>query len=195
MTSGLRAHRGEHEHDQAVDERQDDDRVAQRGLGDPAGQDRMRRVQGANVALGVDAAGHVEVVVDQVVGGVGQHQADDRQDGGGQLIGCAAGSPASASTASSTPIVPDQIVIGKTAARVMTSHLPTVSSGSVAGGFAVCMISDQARSRSRRDRRGRCRRRASGWRRCSSGLEVAVETCDTNVSVPVGRSSGRMMSS
>src|SRR4051812_39565039 len=37
-----------------------------------------------------------------------------------------------------------------TAARVMTSHLPTVSSGSSSGGLAVCMISDQAASRVRR---------------------------------------------
>ena len=55
-----------------------------------------------------------------------------------------------ASTARSRPIMPDHRVIGNTAARVMTSHLPTVSSGSVAGGLAVCMISAHARNRSRR---------------------------------------------
>jgi hypothetical protein len=54
-----------------------------------------------------------------------------------------------ASTASRPPMSPDQIVIGKTAARVMTSHFPTASSGRVAGAFAVSRISFQARSRSR----------------------------------------------
>ena len=44
---------------------------------------------------------------------------------------------------------PDQIVIGKTAARVITSHLPTVSSRRCSGGFAVSRISFQASSRSR----------------------------------------------
>ncbi len=42
------------------------------------------------------------------------------------------------------------MVIGKTAARVMTSHLPTVSSGRVAGGLAVSRISFQPSRRSRR---------------------------------------------
>ena len=85
---------GEQQHDQPVDERQADDRVAQLGLGHPARQDRMRRVQGADVALGVDAAGHVEVVVDQVVRGVGDDQADDRQHHGDPVDGdYARGSP------------------------------------------------------------------------------------------------------
>jgi hypothetical protein len=44
---------------------------------------------------------------------------------------------------------PDQIVIGKTAARVMTSHLPRVSSGRDLGGFAVSTISFHASRRSR----------------------------------------------
>ena len=43
------------------------------------------------------------------------------------------------------------MVIGKTAARVITSHLPTVSSGRVLGGLAVSRISFQARKRSRTD--------------------------------------------
>src|SRR5262245_2965892 len=54
-----------------------------------------------------------------------------------------------ASTARRPPMSPDQMVIGNTAARVMTSHLPTVSSGLVAGGLAVSRISFQASSRSR----------------------------------------------
>ena len=49
---------------------------------------------------------------------------------------------------------PDQIVIGNTAARVMTSHLPTVSSGRLAGGLAVSRISFHASSRSRMGRGG-----------------------------------------
>src|SRR5262245_31167842 len=60
------------------------------------------------------------------------------------------------SAASSTPIVPDQRVIGMTAARVMTSHLPTVSRGSDCGGLAVCMISAQAASRVRTEIRSAC---------------------------------------
>ena len=42
------------------------------------------------------------------------------------------------------------MVIGNTAARVITSHLPTVSSGRCSGGFAVSRISFQASRRSRR---------------------------------------------
>ena len=53
-----------------------------------------------------------------------------------------------ASAASSPPIRPDQIVIGKTAARVMTSHLPMVSIGRVLGGLAVSRISFQPSNRS-----------------------------------------------
>jgi hypothetical protein len=40
----------------------------------------VRRVQRPDVALGVDAAGGVEVVVDHVVGGMGQHQPDDGEE-------------------------------------------------------------------------------------------------------------------
>ena len=54
-----------------------------------------------------------------------------------------------AATASRPPISPDQMVIGNTAARVMTSHLPTVSSGRDSGGFAVSRISFQPSRRSR----------------------------------------------
>ena len=53
--------------------------VAELALGDPAGQDRVRRVEGAHVLVGVDPALQVEVVVDHVVGGVGDDEPDDRQ--------------------------------------------------------------------------------------------------------------------
>ena len=39
----------------------------------------MRRVERAHVLLGVDPAREVEVVVDHVVGGVRDHEPDDRQ--------------------------------------------------------------------------------------------------------------------
>jgi len=69
-------------------------------------------------------------------------------------------------TASSRPIIPDHSVMGITAARVITSHLPTVSSGSVSGALAVCMISDQAANRVRS---------VSGWAGVScAGVAVVM---------------------
>ena len=62
-----------------VDDVDRQDRRRQLALGDPAGEDRMGRVERPDVALGVDAAGRVEVVVDHVVGRVGEHEADDRR--------------------------------------------------------------------------------------------------------------------
>ena len=94
----------------------------------------MRRVERPDVALGIDAAGRVEVVVDHVVRGVGEHQADHGQQEQPPVDRRAAGARF-ASTASSPPMSPDQMVIGKTAARVMTSHLPTVSSGRESAGW------------------------------------------------------------
>src|SRR6188472_1775520 len=89
-----------------------------------------------------------------------------------------------ASTASSPPINPDQMVIGNTAARVITSHLPTVSSGRDTGGLAVSRTSFQARNRSRRE--------TGAWVAVSvtgagaavlmGSLRGAEETCTANVS-------------
>ena len=53
--------------------------VAELALGDPARQDRVGGVQGADVVVGVDAALEVEVVVDHVVRGVRDDEPDDRE--------------------------------------------------------------------------------------------------------------------
>ena len=88
-----------------------------------------------------------------------------------------------ASTASSPPISPDQIVIGKTAARVITSHLPTVSSGRVdrrVGRLQDLLPGEQALAqRDRGDGRGLGVRRGGAASGSSAG---ASETCDRNVS-------------
>ena len=73
------ADRRQEEHDRGADDVDDEDRVFELALGHPAGQDRVRRVERPDVVVGVDAAGRVEVVVDHVVGGVGQDQPDDRE--------------------------------------------------------------------------------------------------------------------
>ena len=76
MISGPRTSR-EVEHDRGADRIDDEDRDLELALGHPAGQDRVRRIEGADVVVRVDAAGRVEVVVDHVVGGVRQDEPDD----------------------------------------------------------------------------------------------------------------------
>ena len=108
--------------------------VAELALGDPAGQDRVRRVQGADVVVGVDPALEVEVVVDHVVRGVGDDEPDDREQRAdpSRRVTPSPVEPQRAPTASRPPISPDVAVIEKTAARVMTSHLL------IASGVASC---------------------------------------------------------
>jgi hypothetical protein len=64
------------EHDRRTDRVDEQDRDLELALGDPAGQDRVGRIQSPDVVLGVDAAGRVEVVIDHVVRRVGEDQAD-----------------------------------------------------------------------------------------------------------------------
>ncbi len=71
------AHGREGQHDRGPDRVDDQDRRLELPLRHPARQDRVWRIQGPDVALGVDATGRIEVVVDHVVGGVCQHEADD----------------------------------------------------------------------------------------------------------------------
>jgi hypothetical protein len=70
----------EEQEDREVDRVHEQDREAQLALRHPAGQDRVRRVLGAHVVLGVDAALEVEVVVDHVVRRVGDDEAEHRED-------------------------------------------------------------------------------------------------------------------
>ena len=78
------ADRGQVEHQRGVDDVDGQDRGGQLALRDPARQDRVRRVERPDVALGVDAAGRVEVVVDHVVRGVGEHEPDDARSSSSQ---------------------------------------------------------------------------------------------------------------
>ena len=86
----------------------------------------MRRVEGPDVVVGVDPALEVEVVVDHVVGGVRDHEPDDREGVQPQFTLTSRVSRI-APTASSPPISPEVTVIEKTAARVITSHLEIAS--------------------------------------------------------------------
>ena len=69
--------RHEEQQDREVDHVGEQDRRAQLALRDPAREDRVRRVQRPDVVVGVDAALEVEVVVDHVVRGVGDDEAED----------------------------------------------------------------------------------------------------------------------
>jgi hypothetical protein len=71
---------GEGEHDRRADGIRDEDRGTELALRHPARQDRVRRIQRPDVALGVDSTGRVEVVVDHVIGGMGQHEPDDGEE-------------------------------------------------------------------------------------------------------------------
>ena len=83
-TQRERDHRPTAEHEQHDQDREVGDVDRDRGRQQPSAadhprQDRMGRVQGPRVAVGVGADFEVEEIVHQIVGDVGEHQPDRRQ--------------------------------------------------------------------------------------------------------------------
>ena len=138
---------------------------------DHPGQHRVRRVERPRVVLGVEADLDVEQVVHQVVGHVGQHDADQRRARTGR------GGSRRCARRAARRRAPAVSVIGSTDARVSTSHFDTGSSRPVrrvGGAQHVPPLGEQARFASvlRNVSHGREPRPwSSGGRPARAGLE------------------------